>query len=971
MLLTIRRSFVCDFPHAHDIPRPRRSPRLMPSRLLLSFALLIAVPSAFATDLAWPAVRPETKPWTRWWWLGNIADEKSLTASMEACASVGLGGLEITPIYGVHGYEKQFVPFLSPRWVGLLEHTLAEGRRLELGIDLANGTGWPFGGPWVTDRDAAHYLAHRIFEVEAGSSFTQRVAFEQKPVLRFAGPRRVALDTLKQPVATNDNLQELAIDQVRFKTPLPLVSLMAYRDNTGPAIDLTDRVDARGELNWTAPAGSGRWTLYALFLGQHGKMVERAAPGAEGYAIDHLSSTALDHYLARFDEAFAGRDLSGLRAFFNDSYEVDDSEGESDFTPRFFAEFQRLRGYDLRQQLPRFFHGDEQVLSDYRETVSDLLLEQFTQPWRAWANRRGVLIRNQAHNAPANILDLYVASDIPEQEGNGRLAMKLASSAAHLTGKPLAAAEIATWLNEHFLTTLSELKDNADDFFLGGINHVVYHGTALSPADDPWPGFQFYASVELSPANPFWQDFGALNTYVARVQSFLQHGEGDEDVLLYYNIHDRWAERGNGAMPHFGHGRDPIGTSAAATGAALLERGVGFDFISDRLLASAPVSRYRAIVLPDTRHMPVDTLARLVQLASDGATVLVVGELPRRAPGFLGPQRQPEFDRLLAQIRARLERHGDTSIAPVGRGRFILAPDVDALLAASRLPQEKLVSLGLEYVRRRTPEGAAYFLVNRSDRPLDAWVPFNTSADRAAQFEPMTGQLGLAALRKNQDSASHAVSEVYLQLAPGASTIVQFRHDTAQAPAWSYWRANGEAVELREPWQVHFVRGGPQLPADASLTALSSWTDFAGDLGRAFSGTATYTTTFPRPSGGASAFELDLGHVADSARVTLNGRELATLIRAPWRVTIPADQLRDENTLTISVTNLAANRIADLDRRGVTWKKFYNANMPARRRENVGPDGLFTAARWTPRNSGLLGPVKLGVLVPLQPPSTP
>ncbi len=60
---------------------------------------------------------------------------------------------------------------------------------------------------------------------------------------------------------------------------------MAY-SNDGKAIDLTAQVDAKGKLNWKAPAGN--WTVYALFMGWHGKMVERAAPGAEGNAIDHF-----------------------------------------------------------------------------------------------------------------------------------------------------------------------------------------------------------------------------------------------------------------------------------------------------------------------------------------------------------------------------------------------------------------------------------------------------------------------------------------------------------------------------------------------------------------------------------------------------------------------------------------------------------------------------------------------------------
>src|SRR5262249_50276777 len=141
-----------------------------------------------------------------------------------------------------------------------------------------------------------------------------------------------------------------------------------------------------------------------------------------GFVIDHFSTNAIRKYLLPFDRAFVGHSLNGLRAFFNDSYEVDDATGEADWTPQFLAEFERRRGYDLRPHLPALFGRDtgdvsRRVMADYRETISDLLLETFTAQWSAWARGHGRQVRNQAHGSPANILDLYAASDIPETEG--------------------------------------------------------------------------------------------------------------------------------------------------------------------------------------------------------------------------------------------------------------------------------------------------------------------------------------------------------------------------------------------------------------------------------------------------------------------------------------------------------------------------------------------------------------------------
>ena len=146
------------------------------------------------------------------------------------------------------------------------------------------------------------------------------------------------IDDLVDPISENKNLQGLAIEQVQFPKPLTLRGLMAYGEN-GQMLDRTARVDSAGTLDWTAPPGN--WKLYAVFMGLHGKLVERAGPGGEGNVIDHFSAPALKNYLRRFDEAFAGRDITTLRAFFNDSYEVDDAKGAADFTPDLFSEFEK------------------------------------------------------------------------------------------------------------------------------------------------------------------------------------------------------------------------------------------------------------------------------------------------------------------------------------------------------------------------------------------------------------------------------------------------------------------------------------------------------------------------------------------------------------------------------------------------------------------------------------------------------
>src|SRR5918993_6043469 len=87
-------------------------------------------------QIKWPAVTQQTKPWTRWWWEGSAVNKKDLTWNLEQYKAAGLGGVELTPIYGVQGQEKKFINFLSPGWMNVFDYTLSEAKRLGLGVDL-------------------------------------------------------------------------------------------------------------------------------------------------------------------------------------------------------------------------------------------------------------------------------------------------------------------------------------------------------------------------------------------------------------------------------------------------------------------------------------------------------------------------------------------------------------------------------------------------------------------------------------------------------------------------------------------------------------------------------------------------------------------------------------------------------------------------------------------------------------------
>ena len=124
-----------------------------------------------------------------------------------------------------------------------------------------------------------------------------------------------------------------------------------------------------------------------------------------------------------------------------------------------------------------------------------------------------------------------------------------------------------------------------------------------------------------------------------------------------------------------------------------------------------------------------------------------------------------------------------------------------------------------------------------------------------------------------------------------------------------------------------------------------------------FSGTVKYSITFDKPNN-SPAYVLDFGKINATAEVILNGKKVGTLIGPTFQLVIPGENFRQSNTLEIIVSNLMANRIAYMDRNKINWKKFYNINMPARKKENS-KDGLFDASAWDPVPSGLIGPVTI------------
>ncbi|MBS1655816.1 MAG: glycoside hydrolase family 2 protein, partial [Bacteroidetes bacterium] len=603
-----------------------------------------------------------------------------------------------------------------------------------------------------------------------------------------------------------------------------------------------------------------------------------------------------------------------------------------------------------------------------RSVIDELILNDFTKQWKHWAEAQGKLVRNQSHGSPANTLDLYSVVDIPETEGTDILRFKFATSAAHVMGKQLASSESATWLNDHFLSSWGDVKQAIDLYFLGGVNYIFYHGTAYSPKDAPWPGWLFYAAVHFQPNNPQWKDFHVLNEYIAKVQSFLQQGRPDNDVLLYYPIADRYSEPGNALLQHFdGMERNFDNTDFEQVSKWMLQNGYSFDFFSDRQLQNFTVAQnkvlsngnsYQCILLPANKFIPLASMEKLMELVKKGAIILFYKGLPDDVPGFANlDDNRRIFGLLKSKISLREIAAGIKSMKTGNGGTLAVGNDLDGLFYQFAIRNETMNEKGLQFIRRKNGDDIVYFICNKTSNAFNGWVTLQAPGESVVIYDPMTSKTGLAEVNHKNASAT----DVRLQLQPGESCILKVAASEIKTDPYPYYKMDSASmVVINGKWKVEFLDGGPKLPASYATDKLNSWTE-AGDDAKNFSGTAKYTVTFKKPKGKAGAYLLDLGKVHETAEIFINGERVTSLIGPEFKVILSKEQLKKKNKLEIVVANLMANRIEYMDKNNLPWKIFYNTNMPAKKRENS-KNGLFDASQWSPLPSGLMGPVTISIL---------
>jgi alpha-L-rhamnosidase len=995
-----------------------------------NFFLVAALATVFATFLhaqVTPAdalragfEHPPTSAKTRcyWWWLNGNTTPETINRDMEGMKAKGFGGAILVDADGSGQQENLETPpgppIGSPAWIALFAHALDEAKRLGLEISL-NVTSrldvGIIGGPTVTPADAMKQLTWSRAVVDGGGDRSLQLA---QPAGRnvFYRPIAVLAYQLHQGAALpgDPGSERAPILNLQFKTAsletgfsMP-ASDEIMRDepsatgeedaDVNEVVDLSSHLDENGQLSWTFPPGTWEVLRIGYTDTPTPDHLRDSAGTSLGLPLDALSAEAFDAYwrdavmpLLTAAKPYIG---TSLRYLVTDSWEA----GGANWTGSFREEFKRRRGYDPLPYLPivagRILGSratSNRFLFDLRRTVADLIAENYYDRFANQARKMGLGTHPEAggpHGAPIDALEDFRSTTFPQTEfwvvsgthratPGDRFFVKEASSAAHIYGKPYAAAEGPTSMNPAaWSESLSgDLQPTFDTAMTEGLNRLYWHEFTSSPAKYGLPGDEYFAGTHLNPQVTWWQQAAPFLLAFNRAQFLMQQGKPISDLLYFYGDQ----------VPGFVRLRDDD--------PAHVLPGYDYDVIDeDALLHRMKYDgsglrtpeglQYRALALPKSRRLSYASLIWVQAFVKQGG--IVIGLKPNGPLGLIPDNEKKDYKQIVKAMWAGCD--GNSTAAHFGLGTIYCTSDSRSALTAMGVAPDFTFRLNaaensgdapaLEYVHRRTQSADIYFVRNTQPLELEATLSFRVAGREPELWNADDGSTTPALVYRaagdgrteipltfpargsvfivfDRPSARHLVaiekegSTVFPPIYRGSGLFSVGDREFIATAAGTYMVTDSEgtkqsiiaqAVDFHAPdslnWTLSFPAGWG-APVSVPWNHFVSWTESTDPGIRYFSGTATYQSKFEftkSSAGSGSELWLELGQVREIATVEVNGKAVNTVWREPFAARIDPFLHVGENFIQIKVSNLWPNRLIG-DLQPSAAKRFTQTNVRA------------------------------------------
>lgn len=777
------------------------------------------------------------RPWAYSFWMEGNVTKEGISADLEGMKQAGIRGLLFMD--GALGNPPGPHRFMSPSWLEMFQHMLAEADRLGLQVNLNNGAGWAgSAGPWVRPEQATQKVIVSETVVEGPSRFDAvlerpagviRNFYEDIAVLAYPAPPGGAKPTWRIPDFSSTKSFGGGRDYAGV-VPWPrFIPTSAewpeagadQRLETAKLQELTARLEPGGRLNWEVPPG--RWIVlrFGHTVGNGG--TRSVQPEAAGLECDKLSKPALEaHFagmvgkLAQVAGPLAGRVLVSTHI---DSWEG----GSGNWTNGFREEFRRRRGYDLLPFLPAL-NGivvdsreiSERFLWDYRETVCELLLDNYAGHLRELAHKQGLRLSIEAYDGTCDDLRYAGRADEPMGEFwrscySGLPLSDLSesmTSAAHVYGKQIIGAEAFTSFRGDFLDHPATLKPLADWAFCTGINRLCISEWVMQPWPRLVPGISFsFIGTVFHSSLTWWAQAKPWHDYLARCQHMLRQGHFVADICFLapegapYRFTPPIPARTRGVIPDRpGYNFDGcpaelvLKEMTVEDSMVVLPSGMRYRLLvlptynandepviqlMDRSSATPNDYYYKAAPMPKVRTMTPELLRRVKELVEGGATVL--GNRPLKSPSLTGfPRCDEEVRQLADELWGENAGSAGEGERRVGRGRVVWGSTPERVLAAMGVPPDftcdRELQGGINYTHRRTADGSdIYFVVNKLATTAQGAVSFRTAGKQPEVFWPQTGRIEPVAVFEE----TSGVTTMPLCLNGNESAFVVFRRGAA------------------------------------------------------------------------------------------------------------------------------------------------------------------------------------------------
>ena len=705
-------------------------------------------------------------------------------------------------------------------------------------------------------------------------------------------------------------------------------------------MNISQYMTADGQLAWTAPTEEA-WTILRIGHVNEGRKNSPAPPAGTGWECDKLSTEGPEAHFAGYIGRLTNGTLQGgmLNGMLLDSWEC----YSQTWTLKMEDEFNERMGYELRTWLPSIFgyvidnpETTSRFLHDWRSVVGDLFANKFYRRMAELGHEQGLTVVYETAGGdvfPADFMEYFKYADFPMCEfwhpyTTGYVGslnfkpIKPTASAARMYGKPRVAAESFTSFDLHWNEHFEFLKDYADYHFIEGVTHNVFHTYTHNPQIGFLPPGTSMGSKIGTPflrGQTWWPYMKEFTTYLARCSYLLERGQSVSDVLWY--IGDEISHKPDQEYPF------PAGYKYDYCNPDVLLNRLS---VKDGLVVTPEGMSYKFIWIPENKRMLPETLEKLHALLELGATV--VANAPQRICTLAGgDETQARFDK---NVEAIWGNAADGSITTLGKGRLLSGVTLEKAIEMLDIKQDVIGDV--RWLHRQVKGADWYFITPEKQQAFQGKVSFRAQG-AAELWDPITGEITPLNVERQGEYAS-----IELDMPKAGSCFVVFNHNKKQEKVEKVALANTQSIDNK--WTVQFPEGWG-APAELEIKTLAPWCEWPmSKEGQAFSGTATYTTTF-NWSNESKEVVLDLGKVSMIAEVFVNDQKVRTLWCTPYATDITSYVKSGENKLQVKVTSTWFNRLA------------YDASLPEAERKTWTIEGPKADAPL--KEYGLLGPVNL------------